>query len=119
MLYFRSKKQATANQTFQLITINLKKNNIYHFLPSAHMSPSEVQALWKEVSASSGIAEREQRERERERDRDDAKAATTTSTSTSVSSVVGSHARPIMNGVPPEGALLHPSGFLMSPHGIL
>ena len=85
------------------------------------MSPSEVQALWKEVSASSGIAEREQRERERERerDRDDAKSATTTSTSTSVSSVVGSHARPIMNGVPPEGALLHPSGFLMSPHGIL
>ncbi len=70
------------------------------------MSPSEVQALWKEVSASSGVGE-------------DGKPASTTSTPTSVSSVVGSHARPIMNGVPPEGALLHPSGFLVAPHGIL
>ena len=77
------------------------------------MSPSEVHALWKEVSASSGI--------------EDGKTATTTnSTTTSVSSssVVGSHNRPIMNGVPhhtthPEGALMHPAGFLVAPHGIL
>ncbi|XP_033100484.1 forkhead box protein P1-like isoform X2 [Anneissia japonica] len=62
------------------------------------MSAAEVQALWKEVSANVV---------------DEKASSVSTGASSSGSSVV-TQSRPVVKGIP-EGALMHPAGFLVAP----
>ena len=66
------------------------------------MSQAEVQALWKEVSATTGASE----------DGKATSAANNTPTSQS-----SSHTRSIVNGA--HEAMLHPAQFMISPHAMM
>ncbi|XP_022081223.1 forkhead box protein P1-like isoform X2 [Acanthaster planci] len=66
------------------------------------MSQAEIQALWKEVSATTGASE-------------EGKSSSGSSNPPTTQS--SSHTRPIVNGA--HEAMLHPAQFMISPHGMI